>query len=37
VTIKGMFRNRIKTLLSEDRHLGQRARRGSPVGQLATR
>ncbi len=34
VTIKGMFRNRIKTLLSEDRHLGQRARRGSPVGQL---
>jgi len=34
VTIKGMFRNRIKTLLSEDWHLGQRARRGSPVGQL---
>ncbi|HPT50044.1 MAG TPA: DNA topoisomerase IV subunit A [Accumulibacter sp.] len=35
VTIKGTVRNRVKTLDSEDRHLGQRARRGSPVGQLA--
>jgi len=34
VTIKGTLRNRLKTLLSEDRHLGQRARRGSPVGQI---
>ncbi|WP_186407416.1 DNA topoisomerase IV subunit A [Candidatus Accumulibacter aalborgensis] len=34
VTIKGMVRNRIKTLLSEDRHLALRARRGSPVGQM---
>jgi len=35
VTIKGTLRNRIKTLVSEDRHLGVRARRGSPVGQLS--
>ncbi len=35
VTIKGLVRNRPKTLVSEERHLGQRARRGSPVGQLA--
>ena len=34
VTIKGTVRNRIKTLLSEDRHLALRARRGSPVGQM---
>ncbi len=34
VTIKGTLRNRIKTLVSEDRHLAVRARRGSPVGQL---
>ncbi|HMW16856.1 MAG TPA: DNA topoisomerase IV subunit A [Accumulibacter sp.] len=34
VTIKGLVRNRTKTLASEDRHLGQRARRGSPVGQM---
>ncbi len=34
VTIKGTVRNRVKTLDSEDRHFGQRARRGSPVGQL---
>jgi topoisomerase-4 subunit A len=34
VTIKGTVRNRIKTLLSEERHCGLRARRGSPVGQL---
>ena len=35
VTIKGTARNRIKTLVSEDRHLAQRARRGSPVGQIS--
>jgi len=35
VTIKGTVRNRIKTLLSEDRHLAHRARRGSPVGQIS--
>ena len=35
VTIKGTVRNRIKTLVSEDRHLAQRARRGSPVGQIS--
>jgi topoisomerase-4 subunit A len=34
VTIRGTLRSRIKTLLSEDRHVGQRARRGSLVGQL---
>ncbi|MCM8662673.1 DNA gyrase C-terminal beta-propeller domain-containing protein, partial [Accumulibacter sp.] len=34
VTIQGTLRNRSKTLLSEDRHVGQRARRGSPVGHL---
>ncbi len=35
VTIRGTVRNRVKTLLSEDRHLAHRARRGSPVGALA--
>ena len=35
VTIRGTARSRNKTLLSEDRHLGQRARRGSPVGQIS--
>jgi topoisomerase-4 subunit A len=32
VWIEGVFRNRPKKLLSEERHLGQRARRGAPVG-----
>jgi topoisomerase-4 subunit A len=35
VTIKGMSRNKIKTLVSEERHLAQRARRGSPAGQIS--
>ena len=35
VTIKGLYRNKIKTLVSEERHLAQRARRGSPVGQIS--
>jgi topoisomerase-4 subunit A len=35
VTIKGVVRNRIKTLVSEDHHVAVRARRGSPVGQLS--
>ena len=34
VAIRGSVRNRPKTLPSEDRHLGQRARRGAPVGPL---
>jgi topoisomerase-4 subunit A len=32
VTITGLFRNKVKKLLSEERHLSQRARRGSPIG-----
>jgi topoisomerase-4 subunit A len=32
VVIKGSFRNKPKTLLSEQKHLGQRARRGAAVG-----
>jgi len=32
VCIKGTFRNKPKTLLSEEKHLGQRARRGAAVG-----
>jgi len=32
VAIKGVFRNKPKMLLSEERHLGQRARRGAAVG-----
>ena len=32
VVIKGSFRNKPKTLLSEEKHLGQRARRGAAVG-----
>ena len=32
VSIKGTFRNKPKTLLSEEKHLGQRARRGAAVG-----
>ena len=32
VSIKGVFRNRPKVLLSEEKHLGQRARRGAAVG-----
>ena len=34
VSIKGTFRNKPKTLLSEEKHLGQRARRGAAVGLL---
>ena len=32
VCIKGTFRNKPKTLLSDEKHLGQRARRGAAVG-----
>jgi len=32
VRITGVFRNKPKTLLSEEKHLGQRARRGAAVG-----
>jgi len=32
VAIKGVFRNRPKELISEEKHLGQRARRGAAVG-----
>ena len=32
VAIKGTFRNKPKTLLSDEKHLGQRARRGAAVG-----
>ena len=32
VTINGTFRNKPKALVSEDRHLAQRARRGAPAG-----
>ena len=32
VAIKGTFRNKPKTLLSDDKHVGQRARRGAAVG-----
>ena len=32
VSIKGTFRNKPKSLLSEEKHLGQRARRGATVG-----
>ncbi len=32
VRIAGSFRNKPKQLLSEDKHLGQRARRGAPAG-----
>ncbi len=32
VTIRGTFRNRAKELVSDDKHLGQRARRGAAVG-----
>ena len=32
VAIKGVFRTRPKTLLSDEKHLGQRARRGAAVG-----
>ncbi|MCM8596074.1 DNA topoisomerase IV subunit A [Accumulibacter sp.] len=34
VAVRGMLRNRTKTLVSDDRHLGQRARRGAPIGPL---
>jgi topoisomerase-4 subunit A len=32
VSIKGVFRNKPKTIVSEEKHLGQRARRGAAVG-----
>ncbi|WP_153109285.1 DNA topoisomerase IV subunit A [Propionivibrio limicola] len=32
VNIKGVFRNKPKALLSDEKHLGQRARRGAAVG-----
>ena len=32
VRITGMFRNKPKELVSEEKHLGQRARRGAAVG-----
>ena len=32
VLIKGSFRNKPKELTSEEKHLGQRARRGAAVG-----
>ncbi|WP_301101453.1 DNA topoisomerase IV subunit A [Propionivibrio sp.] len=32
VNIKGIFRNKVKLLPSEEKHLGQRARRGAAVG-----
>jgi len=35
LAIRGTVRNRPKTLVSEERHLGQRARRGSSVGQIS--
>jgi topoisomerase-4 subunit A len=35
VTIKGTVRNRLKTLVSEARHLALRARRGAPVGPMS--
>jgi len=34
VTIKGMFRGKMKRIVSEDRHLAQRARRGAAIGQI---
>ena len=34
VVIKGSFRSKPKTLLSDEKHLGQRARRGAAVGQV---
>jgi topoisomerase-4 subunit A len=34
VEVRGTHRNREKILLSEERHLSQRARRGAPVGPL---
>jgi topoisomerase-4 subunit A len=35
VTISGMFRNKLKKIQSEERHLNQRARRGAAVGQIS--
>nr|MBP6711617.1 hypothetical protein [Propionivibrio sp.] len=32
VSIKGTFRNKPKALLSDEKHLGLRARRGAAVG-----
>ena len=34
VRIRGTFRNRVKELFSEEKHLGQRARRGASAGPL---
>jgi topoisomerase IV subunit A len=34
VTIRGMFRGRVKKIVSEDKHLAQRARRGASIGQI---
>ncbi len=34
VTVKGAYRNRPKELFSEDKHLGQRARRGATIGPI---
>jgi len=36
VAIKGVFRNKPKELLSDEKHLGQRARRGATVGLVNT-
>ena len=35
VRVRGIFRNRPKEMLSENKHIGQRARRGSPIGLIA--
>ena len=34
VTISGMFRNKVKKIQSEERHLNQRARRGAAIGPI---
>jgi len=34
VTITGMFRGRVKKIVSEEKHLAQRARRGAAIGQI---
>ena len=36
VRVVGSFRNKPKQLLSDDKHLGQRARRGAPAGLINT-
>ena len=35
VRVRGTLRNRLREILSEDKHLGQRARRGASVGLIA--